>query len=208
MNRDVQYARRWRSFWGGVVALNLAVSPALVDLSVLASAAAVGAMGAGVFALVLSAGREESRAETATRFRRAAGWGVSTPVALTVMGTVFGSLLLWLLLAAILSSPVVRGTARTARERLTTPTGDDTNQISVEEATRELLERLTSVELCQTWRSTHLRLQLTPSAAELAAYAGLREMLLEELERRHPRELASWLAQGGDAGEAPGQVAM
>lgn len=208
MNRDVQYAKRWRSLWGGVVALNLAVSPALVDLSVLASAAAVGAMSAGVFALVLSAGREESRAETATRFRRAAAWGVSTPVALTVMGTVLGSLLLWLLLAAILSSPVARGAARTARERLTTSQGDDTNQISVEEATRELLERLTSVELCQAWRSTHLRLQLTPSAAELAAYAGLREMLLEELERRHPRELATWLARGGDAGEAPGQVAM
>lgn len=208
MSRDVEYARRWRHFWGGAIGLSLALSVVLVDPATLAGASAAGAVGAAIFALALSSDSEESQAASWARLRTAVAWGAGSVAALSVVGTVSGSLLLWLLLGAALSSPSVRGAVRAARARLTMSVDDDTNQISVEGTTRDILERLTSVELCQAWRSTHRRLQLAPSAAELAAYAGLREMLLEELERRHPQALATWLAQGGDAGEAPGQLAM
>lgn len=208
MNRDVQYAQRWRRVWGGAIALTPAASPLVVDLSVLAGTAAAGAVGAAIFALVLSSDREQSRAATTVRLRRAVTWGSSSLSAAAALGTLSGSLLLWMLVAASLSSPSAREMAGALRARLIGTEVDDTSQISVEGTTREILVGLTSVELCQAWRSTHRRLQQTPTAAELAAYAGLREMLLEELERRHPRELASWLARGGDAGEAPGQLAM
>lgn len=208
MNRDMQYAKRWRHFWGGAIALSLALSAVVVEPAALAGAAAAGAAGAAIFTLVLTSEEEESRAALAARLRHAVAWGASSLAALTVVGTLSGSLLLWLLLAASLSSPAVRAAGRSVRARMTMPETEEELQLFVEETTRDILGRLSSVELCQTWRSTHRRLQLTPSAAELAAYAGLREMVLEELELRHPRELARWLADGGDPAEAPSQLAM
>ncbi len=62
---------------------------------------------------------------------------------------------------------------------------------------------LTSDELCQAWRSTHRRLQFAHTAPEVAAYARLRRTVLEELERRHPREVAAWLSAGGSAEQSP-----
>jgi hypothetical protein len=198
----MEYTRRWRRFWGGTIALSVAVSAAVVGPVVLITTAAAGAAGAAIVAMVLDCDQDGSLANRLRRLGKATAWGAGTLAALLVLGTVSGPLPLWAVVAAVLSSPPAVQVARFAQARVTKRTRHHAGQFAPESTTRDVLVQLSSAELCRAWQSTHRRLQLAASVVEVGACARLRLLLLEELECRHPQEVAAWLAGGGDAAEA------
>jgi hypothetical protein len=201
-DEHTQYTKRWRSFWGGIIALSVAVSAAVVGPVVLITTAAAGAAGAAIVAMVLDCDQDESLANRLRRLGQATAWGAGTLAALLVLGTVSGSLPLWAVVAAVLSSPPAVQVARFAQARVKGPTRHHGGQVAPEHTTRDVLVQLSSAELCRAWQSTHRQLQLAGSVVEVDGCARLRLLLLEELECRHPQEVAAWLAEGGDAAEA------
>lgn len=108
-----------------------------------------------------------------------------------------------LLLLALLSSPSALTAVRGVVAPLVTPSEEELDELSLEPMNRDFLMGLTIAELGQAWRSTHHQLKSAHSAPELPAYARLRQMVLEELEQRNPRDVNEWLSAGGDAAEAP-----
>jgi hypothetical protein len=76
-------------------------------------------------------------------------------------------------------------------------------QLPPESTTRDLPVHLSTVDLCRVWRSTHRYLQEARSPDETASCARLRQLLLDELERRHPDAVAAWLATGACAADGP-----
>ncbi len=197
------YSRRWRRVWGGTVAVSLAPAALVVRPAALLAAAVAGAVVAVVAFLVVSADRKEPFAARLARACRVSTWGAATTAAVVFVGTVSGSLMVWLVLLALLSSPSLVAAARGRTAGWPGSLDAESEQLELELTNRDVLARLTTAELCQAWRSTHVWLQTTTSPLELAAYARLRQLVLEELEQRNPRAVTRWLAEGGDAREAP-----
>jgi hypothetical protein len=197
-----QYAATWRRFWSGLIVLSLALAPVVADPAVMVSVAASGAILAGIVGVALTVHEGQPLRRTLSVLGRSSAWGAAASVALVVVGTTSGSLVLWLLVAAAVSSPplveAVCGTGdRLRMEQQPTP------PVSYESTTRDLLLRLSSLELCRMWRSTHRYLQAARTPLELVACARLREMLLDELDSRHPDAVAAWLAAGACAADGP-----
>ncbi len=57
----------------------------------------------------------------------------------------------------------------------------------------------TDEELCQSWQASYTALQDQSTAPQMATTVAERQAYLDELERRHPRGFASWLASGARA---------
>ena len=203
VNEHGGYARRWRRVWGWTIAVSLAPAALVVHPLALLAAAGAGALVAVVAALVISTDLEEPFASRVARVRTAALWGAGIMSAVVFIGTVSGQLLLVLLLLALMSSPSALSAAQGVVGPLTRSPRAGADPLPVDLGNREVLAKLTNAELGQAWRSTHERLQAAPSAPELAAYARLRQLLLEELEKRNPQAVTTWLSRGGDAREAP-----
>ena len=203
MNEHGGYTRQWRRVWGWTIAVSLVPAALVVHPLALLASAAAGALVAVVASLVISTDLEEPFHVRVARLRTAALWGAGTMGSVVFIGTVSGPLLMTLLLLALLSSPAALSAARGVVGPLTRPTDDEASRLPIDLTNREVLASLTNAELGQAWRSTHQRLQAAPSAPELAAYARLRMMLLEELEERNPQAVTRWLSEGGDAQEAP-----
>lgn len=66
-------------------------------------------------------------------------------------------------------------------------------------AARELSNR----ELCHEWRRTFLALQSARCPARTLAVVAIRQLLLDEMERRDGRALAAWLSSGARAAGGP-----
>ena len=64
-------------------------------------------------------------------------------------------------------------------------------------------EGLTDEELCLAWRQSFLALDSTIDAATRAGLAAARGRYLDELTRRHPREMDAWLTSGARAAGNP-----
>jgi hypothetical protein len=134
-------------------------------------------------------------------------------LAAVCVGTVSEALLLWLLLLAGASSPLALDRVRRAMSRVSGPAGSDMTHLGgrhlegghleARGTTQEALVRLTSSQLCQVWRSSHRHLQAAASPVETIACVQLRQMLLDELERRHPEAVAAWLTLDADAAAGP-----
>jgi hypothetical protein len=197
------YAGGWRRFWQVTLAVSLVPSALVVRPAVLLGTAATGALIAAVVSLVISSDRDEPVAVRLGRLRQATGWGAAVMAMTVFLGTLSGSLMLLTLFLALLSSPPLVIGTRDWVARVTRLAPDPADQLPLERTNRDALARLTSAELCQAWCSTHRRLRTGPPADEVAACARLRQMVLEELERRYPREVAKWLSTGGSAQEAP-----
>ena len=69
-------------------------------------------------------------------------------------------------------------------------------------STAHVLAGLGDGELCQVWRSSHHHLVAAPSIGEAVACVRLRQLVLNELDSRHPHEVAAWVALGA-AGRSP-----
>lgn len=57
--------------------------------------------------------------------------------------------------------------------------------------------------LCHAWRRSFVQLQASRSVPRRAEVVQLRQQYLDELDRRHPTELRSWLASGARAAGNP-----
>jgi hypothetical protein len=62
---------------------------------------------------------------------------------------------------------------------------------------RAAVHALTTEELASAWGSSTHRLAAETDGARRLAVAGLRGMILDELERRSPRRYRRWLQKGG-----------
>ena len=65
------------------------------------------------------------------------------------------------------------------------------------------VRRLTDREICEAFRRTYPALLSAESPAVKAQIVALRQLYLDELERRDPVALAAWLASGASAGGSP-----
>jgi hypothetical protein len=57
--------------------------------------------------------------------------------------------------------------------------------------------------LCHAWRRSFVRLESSRGAARRLEVVGLRQLYLDELERRHPAEVHEWLSSGARAAGNP-----
>ena len=64
------------------------------------------------------------------------------------------------------------------------------------DATPEWASRLDTAHLRHAWRRSFLGLEVAQSSADTQEVARVRQLLLDELHDRHPREVCEWLAAG------------
>jgi hypothetical protein len=209
------------------------LSPLFLDLTVLVTGALGGAVMAAVLVTLASGHPSQETRIGLPRLGRAAACGGAVVLAAVCVGTISEALLLWLLLLAGASSPLALYRVRRAMSRVSGPEGSDMTHLDGRHlegrhlegrhlegghlegghlegghlegrgTTQEALARLTSSQLCQVWRSSHRHLQAAASPVETIACVQLRQMLLEELERRHPEAVAAWLTLDADAAAGP-----
>ena len=65
------------------------------------------------------------------------------------------------------------------------------------------LHALDDAELCRTWRRSFVALQHSRSVARCLEVVRLRQLCLDELDRRHPKQLQRWLDSGARAAGNP-----
>lgn len=71
------------------------------------------------------------------------------------------------------------------------------------ECEQELLHALSDDELCRQWRFSFTALADASTPELRAEVVRARQLYLDEIERRHPRELQAWLASGARAAGNP-----
>lgn len=67
---------------------------------------------------------------------------------------------------------------------------------------RAVLPELSDEQLCRAWRRSFLVLERADPCLRLSV-VELRAAYLDEMSRRHPRQLAAWMASGGRAASGP-----
>lgn len=72
----------------------------------------------------------------------------------------------------------------------------------------QTLDALTDPELCMAWRHSFVALQRTDDVKELTEIAGLRQQILDGLERRNPKGFGDWLASGARAPSNPARYLL
>lgn len=159
------------------------------------------------------------------RLARRAGLGIAGSAGLVGAGGVAGIVLL---LLVVVSSPFVRFVGRGSRgtafaseapdERRPTAPGRRVGGLADVE-TRSAAGRLAELrsrlprsdrlvelddsELCLAWRQSFVSLTATRDASSVLELVELRGQYLDELTRRHPTEIARWLASGARAAGNP-----
>jgi hypothetical protein len=69
--------------------------------------------------------------------------------------------------------------------------------------THETVRTMTDAELCQAWRSSFVALQRVRSPHVRGLIVQTRQVLLDEIDARHPAGLQAWLASGAQAAGGP-----
>ena len=72
-------------------------------------------------------------------------------------------------------------------------------------ATTDEVRTMTDAELCQAWRRSFAALMSTHNVGQRAGVVSLRQVLLDEMEARHPAGLQAWLRSGARAAGGPDQ---
>jgi hypothetical protein len=67
----------------------------------------------------------------------------------------------------------------------------------------ELLRAMTATELCRAWRASFVELEHARDPRLRTALVQTRQLLLDEIEARHPAGLQAWLASGARAAGGP-----
>ena len=68
---------------------------------------------------------------------------------------------------------------------------------------QDLVREMTDAEICHAWRNTFVKLQDARGLHLRAALVQVRQLLLDEIEARHPAGLQAWLASGARAAGGP-----
>ncbi len=101
-------------------------------------------------------------------------------------------------------------TSSGARPRATTAPTDKTPSATHDEVeatsvvvTHELVRQMTDAELCHAWRRSFVALQRARGLHLRALVVQTRQLLLDEVEARHPAGLQAWLGSGARAAGGP-----
>lgn len=125
-------------------------------------------------------------------------------VALGLVASVSGPGLLLVLVLAGVTMPPARSGLRLA---LGGPAAPGSLTGPVEPGCTRLptkpLAELTDQELCSAWRSSFAALHATTSPLVAEAVVALRQLCLDEMEKRDPEALQAWLESGARASDGP-----
>jgi hypothetical protein len=222
---DVRASLRWRRFWSGAAIGGAVFSPLLLG----AATAVMTWMAGFVMAMIVSG----LLAPVGTTFdwksasRTSVLWGAVLP-ALAAGIQVVGPAALGVPVVAALTLPsVIRGVRRRVsrgavlenpgangvrppEHDLLSGSGHPAN------SSRPPVPRFTPIDvspagvagmdsdrLCRAWRSSFLGLEAARSTMEVLDAVRVRQVLLDELHRRHLPEVRAWIAAGGRAASGP-----
>jgi hypothetical protein len=132
------------------------------------------------------------------------GAGMVTAVAVMALLQVTGVLVV--LLVAVTSPWARSWWARRSRRSAEVAESDDDvvpPQTWLGADTASFVRRLSDRELCEAFRHTYPALLNAQSPTVKAQIVSLRQLYLDDLERRDPLALAAWLASGATAGGSP-----
>lgn len=193
----------WRALWGTVAALAIAGAVVVWPLSIVLGTFFIPGFVAG-FATFLYF-REPSR-PLATRshaLRRSLSIGLATGACTVTFLSLMSALLalVWPLLALCLcTSPFVlrrlgdkvRSTRESHRRRERAPA----EAAAWWSMLTQEVEILADGELCRVWRDSYFALLEAADPAAAAQVVRVRQVYLEELDRRHEQAMNAWLASG------------
>ncbi len=131
-------------------------------------------------------------------------------VSVTCLGLVglfaFSASLAWAALAAyVVTVGLMYRWGKTSSRATTTPTGkapsatDGDAELTSVVVTHELVRQMTDAELCHTWRRSFVALQQAHGLHLHARLVQTRQLLLDEVDARHPAGLQAWLGSGARA---------
>jgi hypothetical protein len=199
------YRVLWLALWGSVAAVCVAVACVVwTPLGVALAFGMIAVTAGGVY----SVWSVEVGAAGVSGLReccRVGMWVAGVGVACLSLADFGGALALPLFALATATSPAaVNLLRRRLRIRRTHRSGRRL-RLSLETAAAERaweqmlcaeLADLSDVDLCWAWRTSYRTLGERADAAWRDQVAGVRRAYLTELERRHPVEIAAWLATG------------
>jgi hypothetical protein len=193
----------WRALWGTVAVVAIAAAIIVWPLSIVVGLFFIPGFVAA-FATFLYY-REPAR-PLATRpqaLRRSFSVGTRTGACTVALASIVSALvdLAWPLLALCLcTSPfvlrrvldAVRRTRESRRRRERAPTEEAAwwSRLARE------VEGLADAELCRVWRGSYSALLEAADAATAAQVVRVRQIYLDELDRRHQQAMSAWLASG------------
>lgn len=214
------YATRWRQAWTVVAAVGVGVAMIAWSPLVAALALALSSLCAGGALLMLESSRKHGDPAPRWGLTLAArallvGCGV---VGLWALASVSLSLGLLMGLLVVLSAPwtvhrvrrrrrpsvaAAPGVAHTTGRDVATPPADAPPKSDAATDPCTPLDGLSDTALCRLWRGTFWDLQQVKSPDEALRTVALRQACLDELGRRDPAALRSWLASGARASGGP-----
>jgi hypothetical protein len=138
-------------------------------------------------------------------------------VSVTVLGLgglfAFSAALGWAALAVYAATGLlmlVRGRNPSAAAPATAEPDDTMRQVTDDEdapadpaTTPDVVRQMTDAELCHAWRSSFVALQRARGLHLRATLVQTRQLLLDEIDTRHPAGLQAWLASGARAASGP-----
>ncbi|GAA0593289.1 hypothetical protein HPO96_06190 [Kribbella sandramycini] len=213
-----RYHRIWRTAVGVLTGIGVLAAVVLVGLAPNLAAFLLGAVMAAAISVSLGVSWGRTHRETALAAPRWAALGGAAVLAIVGYGSAAGLQVFWLILLVAGSAPPTL----TALGRLSPPgrvqpaEPAPTVVVAVTEKTFDAvlgddlhlaldLSALTDAELCLAWRRSFAELGRSAAQGRWAATVDVRRAFLDELERRHPEEFASWLASGPRAAGDPGR---
>jgi hypothetical protein len=193
----------WRALWGTVAAVAIAAAFVAWPLSVVVGSFSIPGFVAA-FATFLYY-REPTRplATRSQALRRSLSVGTWTGACTVAVLSLMSALLtlVWPLLAlCVCTSPFVLRRVRDAVRR-TSEARRRRERAPAEEAAwwsmlaREV-EGLADGELCRMWRASYSALLEAADAATAAQVVRVRQVYIDELDRRHQGAMSAWLASG------------
>lgn len=201
------YARGWRHAWWGFAVVTLCVASVMWSVSaVLLLTVTLTVLTALITGLVRSGtGRDEEVLAPRALLSDGLRWGV-LGVAVIATGMLQGGLGFLLVVAIVLTSPLVvrlfLGLGHSGPRSAAADVEAALHAVDMRRA-REVVDRLDLAGLCWAWNHSAQLLVEVPDARARATVVALREIYLDEMERRHPQGFAAWLESGVDASSSP-----
>jgi hypothetical protein len=193
----------WRVLWGTVAVVAIAVACVVWPLGTVLGLFFIPALVAALVTFLYYRDPNRPLATLSHALHRSFSTGVSTGACTLAFASLISALLTlaWPLLAlCVCTSPVVlrrvreaiRSTAESRRRRERAP---------AEEAIwwsllAQEVEGLADGELCRVWRGSYSALLAAADPATAARVVRVRQVYLDELDRRHRHAISAWLASG------------
>jgi hypothetical protein len=203
-----RYPRRWRRAWLAWAALTLCLAAVLWSTSgvllLLVTAAVLTTLVTGLLRSGTSTHQEVLPAREA--LADGACWATMAVAVITV-SMVQGGLAVLVLIAIAVSSPgalrlFLRTGRRTSRSSGAVDVASALHALDMERA-REVVHRLDLAGLCWAWTHSSDLLVEVPETPALAAVVALREVYLDEMERRDPTGFNAWIYSDAGVADPP-----